>query len=92
MTSSQIFQKIFKLQGIALDPDEIESALRKVIEKLSHYSSADGINTFHGFISYRVKTDREFAEKFYYALKAAGFNLFLDCKCLTMVRIGKLVF
>ena len=72
---------LFKIQGIKVDPQELSSAVDKLVARLNNIKLSEG-KTFHCFLSYRVRTDADLVEKLYYALKAAGLNPFMDKYCL----------
>ena len=80
-TPQKILSDIFKIQGIPLDPNDIDPAMTKIINAIGNME-ADGIKTFHVFISYRVSAEKFLANQIFLHLKAEGYKPFLDQKCL----------
>ena len=81
MTPRSILTELFQIQGIPLDPSDLDPAINKIIQVVGK-SAADGINSYDCFINYRVAADADIAEKVYLYLKANGIHAFLDKKCL----------
>ena len=79
-----IMVKLLEIQGIALDPADIEPAIQRVVAAIKAgmakhvLDECDGKKSYHVFISYRVNADKDLAEKVYYALKADGLHPFWD--------------
>jgi hypothetical protein len=79
---STILSKIFAFQGIHLvDLDDMASIVGK-ITSVTGPSQCNGDDTFDCFISYRVASEKEVAEKLYLHLKTQGLHPFLDRMCL----------
>ena len=78
-----LMAELLKIQGVALDPSEIDVAVQKICMIVGHSNGAcDGVETHDVFINYRVAADADLAEMLYYALKSVGIHAFLDRKCL----------
>jgi thiol-disulfide isomerase/thioredoxin len=82
LTPRVIMKQIFEIQGFAVDPTDVEYAVQKVLNSIGSNRFGDGMSTFDCFINYRCDSDKDFAEKLYYALKAHTVHAFLDKKCL----------
>jgi hypothetical protein len=80
-TPRELMTDIFKIQGIRLDPTDLEPAVQRIIEAVGK-SKSDGVNSFDCFINYRVASEADIAEKLYLYLKSNGIKAFLDRKCL----------
>ena len=80
----EILKDIFEIQGIDCDPSDVDPAWWNVAQRVrSSGGVCDGKDTgFDVFISYRVATEADLAEKLYYYLKSCQINAFLDRKCL----------
>ena len=82
-----IMDRMFKIQSIHLDPNDIDHAMSKVIMLIGK-PTAFAVNKnpqaapFDCFLSYRVATDKDVAEKCYLYLKSEGYKPYLDKKCL----------
>jgi hypothetical protein len=81
MTPRTIMSKLFEIQGIPLDPTDVESAVR-TIKDVVGTGYGDGVSKYDCFINYRVASDADVALKLYLFLKIAGVHAFLDKKCL----------
>jgi hypothetical protein len=82
-TPRDIMTNMFQIQGISLDPKDIDPAMRKILAALESNSesyTSDGVNSYDVFLSYRVAADADLAEKLYLNLKLAGIHPFLDKK------------
>ena len=77
----EIMTKLFEIQGIPLDPSEIEIAVEK-LKGVIGTGYGDGETKYDCFINYRVATDSDLAEKLFLYLKTANIHAFLDRKCL----------
>ena len=80
-----IMSSIFKLQGVHLDPSDLQPAVDKIAEFVGSDCNCDGEESFDCFINYRVATDKDTAEKVYYMLKSVKpepVHPFWDKKCL----------
>jgi len=85
MTPRAIMAEIFKLQCIFVDPTKVPLAAKDIATEIRESKSAgigDGVNTFDVFLSYRVASDRDVAEKLYWMLKAKNIHAFFDKECL----------
>jgi hypothetical protein len=80
-TPRQLMTEMFKIQGIRLDPTDLDPAVQKIIDTVGR-SKSDGVNSFDCFINYRVASEADIAEKLYLYLKSNGIKAFLDKKCL----------
>lgn len=80
-TPRSIMNELFEIQGIALDPTDLDPAINKIANYVGR-GFGDGVNTYDCFISYRVAADADLAEKLYLYLKTKGIHTFLDKKCL----------
>jgi hypothetical protein len=83
----QLITELNKIQGIPLDPqsmsaasDAIKNAIQSCISSLSPEALSD--KEYDCFISYRVSSEADVAEKLYLNLKLSGLNPFLDKMCL----------
>ena len=86
-TPQEILGRMFKLQSIHLDPNDIDHAMSKVIKQIGEpqaYAVDKNPQSvpFDCFLSYRVATDKDVAEKCYLYLKSEGYKPYLDKKCL----------
>ena len=91
----EVMTNMFQIQGIALDPKDIDPALQKVqnaIETKSEGYCSDGVTSYDVFLSYRVATDADLAEKIYLNLKLAGLHPFLDKKVSELNSCKVIVF
>ena len=80
-------EELFAIQGISLDPSELDPAIDKIAATVGSSGGAcDGITSYDLFINYRVAADADLAEKLYLYLKTKGVHAFLDKKCL---KIGE---
>ena len=78
-----LLSKLFKLQGIHLDPKNIDPAVREICVRLGYMDCVGEMDAHDMFINYRVYTDADLAEKLYFAVsKECGINAFIDKKCL----------
>ena len=67
-TPRNTMTKLFEIQGIRVDPSDPESAISKIT--MADYGGyGDGLTTYDLFISYRVASDADLAEKLFYILK-----------------------
>lgn len=76
-----IMSKLFEIQGIAVDPSDLDPAIEKIAKAVGG-GFGDGVNKYDCFINYRVAADADLAEKLYLYLKTKGIHAFLDKKCL----------
>ena len=83
VTPRKLMSDLFAIQGIALDPSDLDPAIDKIIATVgSSGGVCDGDKSFDVFVNYRVAADADVAEKLYLYLKTKGINAFLDKKCL----------
>ena len=83
VTPRKLMSDLFAIQGIALDPSDLDPAIDKIVATAgSSGGVCDGDKSFDLFINYRVAADADVAEKLYLYLKTKGINAFLDKKCL----------
>ncbi|OQS03091.1 hypothetical protein THRCLA_21240 [Thraustotheca clavata] len=83
LSPAEILAKLFEFQGIHLiDPDDMESTVAKIIPIVPPADALHAPESYDCFISYRVATEKDIAEKLYLHLKSKGFNVFLDRMCL----------
>ena len=76
-----IMKRLFDIQGIALDPDNIEATVVK-IKKVVGKGFGVGNTKYDCFINYRVDSEHETAEKLWLYLKTEGIHAYLDKRCL----------
>lgn len=76
-----IMSRLFEIQGIKLDPSDLEPAIAKIV-KVVGKGYGNGIDKFDCFINYRVAADADIAEMVYLYLKTEGVHAYLDKKCL----------
>lgn len=69
MTPREIMSKMFQIQGIKLDTQDIEYTASKILKAIGS-GFGDGINTYDCFISYRVAADSDTAEKLWVIFKS----------------------
>jgi hypothetical protein len=82
-TPRQLMSELFAIQGIPLDPSDLDPAIDKITSTVgSSGGVCDGVKTYDVFINYRVAADADLAEKLYLYLKTKGISAFLDQKCL----------
>jgi len=77
-----LMTNIFKIQGIKLDPTDVDPAVAKIVQAVGHADECDGEETYDCFINYRVASEANTAMTLYLELKTQGINAFLDKKCL----------
>ena len=83
VTPRKLMSDLFAIQGIALDPSDLDPAIDKIVATAgSSGGVCDGDKSFDLFINYRVAADADVAEKLYLYLKTKCINAFLDKKCL----------
>ena len=83
VTPRKLMTNLFAIQGIALDPSDLDPAIDKIAATVgSSGGVCDGDKSYDLFINYRVAADADVAEKLYLYLKTKGINAFLDKKCL----------
>ena len=80
-TPRSIMVKLFEIQGIAVDPTDLEPAVDKIAKAVGS-GFGDGKSHYDCFINYRVAADADLAEKLYLYLANKGIYAFLDKKCL----------
>jgi TIR domain len=80
-TPRSIMSSLFEIQGIKLDPTDMDPAIAK-IKAVVGSGFGDGVTRYDVFINYRVAADADVAEKLYLYLKAERVHAFLDKKCL----------
>ena len=79
-----ILSELFLIQGIPLDPDNVNAAVDKITAAVqasvgeAGHAACDGKTTFDCFISYRVAADKDIAEKIHDKLSLKGLFPFLD--------------
>lgn len=80
----EILSEMFKIQGVRLDPQDSHEACGKIknASRRSLSSTMHGDYEYDCFISYRVSSDVDIAEKLYLYLKAEGITAFFDKRCL----------
>jgi len=81
LTPRKIMTTLFQIQGIPLDPVDIETTVQK-IKGVVGTGYGDGVSKYDCFINYRVASDSDVALKLFLYLKLAGVHAFLDKKCL----------
>jgi hypothetical protein len=81
LTPRNIMSQLFEIQGIAVDPYDIDIAVDKLVKTIGT-GFGDGKTKFDCFINYRVSSDADLAEKLYLYLSTRGVYAFLDMKCL----------
>jgi hypothetical protein len=88
-----ILYDMFQIQGISLDPQDIEPAGQHLCQAVKERctSSNEGM-IYDCFISYRVASECDLAEKLYLLLKLQGLNPFWDKKCLSKGEDWKAAF
>ena len=79
---SQIMHDLFQLQVIPLDPSNVAGSVNEIAAtiraSIGENTGADGKTKYDCFLSYRVATDADVAEKIYDKLTVLGFFPFLD--------------
>lgn len=75
-----IMSRLFLIQGIECDVQQVELSALKIIEAVGK-GFGDGVSKYDCFLSYRVSSESDLAEKLYYALRGHGVHAFLD-KCV----------
>ncbi|KDO33084.1 hypothetical protein SPRG_01898 [Saprolegnia parasitica CBS 223.65] len=76
LAPAQVLSQLFAYQGIHLiDPDDLVSVVTKIVPLVKPVSAHD---EYDCFISYRVASEKEVAEKLYLHLKTKGYEPFLD--------------
>jgi hypothetical protein len=80
----ELIAELSAIQAISLDPQCVVAACEPIKDAVKAcISSGTFINKeYDCFISYRVSSETDVAEKLFYNLKLAGFNPFLDKMCL----------
>eukprot|EP01033_Poteriospumella_lacustris_P014737 gene14737-10542_t len=73
--------KLFEIQGIAVDPTDLDPAVEKIANAVGT-GFGDGFHKYDCFINYRVASDSDLAEKLFLYLKTKNIHAFLDKKCL----------
>jgi hypothetical protein len=81
ITPRSIMTQLFEIQGIAVDPTDVEVAVDRLVKTIGT-GFGDGKTKFDCFINYRVNADADLAEKLYLYLLSRGVHAFLDRKCL----------
>eukprot|EP01040_Poterioochromonas_malhamensis_P020570 gene20570-24589_t len=76
-----IMSKLFEIQGIAVDPTDLDPAVEKIANAVGT-GFGDGFHKYDCFINYRVASDSDLAEKLFLYLKTKNIHAFLDKKCL----------
>ena len=83
VTPRKLMTDLFAIQGIALDPSDLDPAIDKIAATVGNSNGVcDGEKSYDLFINYRVAADADVAEKLYLYLKTKGIHAFLDKKCL----------
>ncbi|OQR99285.1 hypothetical protein ACHHYP_07131 [Achlya hypogyna] len=78
LAPAQVLCQLFSYQGIHLiDPDDMDSVVAKILPLMRPQDTMLPDN-YDCFISYRVSSEKEVAEKLYLHLKAKGCSPFLD--------------
>jgi hypothetical protein len=72
-------REIFQIQSIRISSHDIDPSITRIVEVLK---KGPRNAEYDCFISYRVATDADLAEKLYYALLSKGYRPYLDKKCL----------
>lgn len=80
-TPRQTMTKLFEIQGIPVDPTDLDSAVEKIAKAVGT-GFGDGKEKYDCFINYRVASDADLAEKLYLYLRTKSIYAFLDKKCL----------
>jgi len=71
-----LMTNIFKIQGIKLDPTDVDPSVAKIAQAIGHDESCDGDETYDCFINYRVATEANTAMTLYLELKTQGNELY----------------
>lgn len=92
VTPKKLMEQLFRLQGIAYNPENgVDSnGLSRITDTIKKSKAAspyknkkcDGVTSFDCFINYRVAADKTVALKVYEHLRKEGLQPFLDVKCL----------
>lgn len=77
-----IMDKILVNPGIHVDPTDLDPAIDKLSKMIGTGTDSDGVDKFDCYISYRVASDSDLAEKFYLYLRTKGLYPYLDKKIL----------
>jgi hypothetical protein len=80
-TPRSIMCKFFEIQGICVDPTDLDPAVEKIAKAVGS-GFGDGNSKYDCFINYRVATDADLAEKLFLYLRNKNIFAFLDKKCL----------
>lgn len=67
-----LMTNIFKIQGIKLDPTDVDPAVAKIVQAVGHAEECDGEEIYDCFINYRVATEANTAMTLYLELKTQG--------------------
>jgi len=67
-----LMTNIFKIQGIKLDPTDVDPAVAKIVQAVGHTDECDGEETYDCFINYRVASEANTAMTLYLELKTQG--------------------
>jgi uncharacterized phage infection (PIP) family protein YhgE len=67
-----LMTSIFKIQGIKLDPTDVDPAVAKIVQAVGHAEECDGEETYDCFINYRVASEANTAMTLYLELKTQG--------------------
>lgn len=74
--------RIFQIQGIRLDPDDIDVAADRVASAIGANKVDPNSDEYDCFLSYRVASDKTVADALYTRLVIRGLKPFLDKVCL----------
>lgn len=100
----ELIGELLTIQGVHLDPQDIEHAAATIVESIKTYKDkwnghkiGDNVSSsekeeefaYDCFLSYRVASDQDVAEKLYYVLSAKNILCFLDKKCLQAAKKWK---
>jgi hypothetical protein len=80
-TPRHIMSKLFEIQGIPVDPQNLDPAIDKIVKTVGG-GFGNGVDKYDCFINYRVAADADLAERLYLYLELKGVRAFLDKKCL----------
>lgn len=72
-----LMTNIFKIQGIKLDPTDVDPAVAKIVQAVGHDDECDGEETYDCFINYRVASEANTAMTLYLELKTQGNRILL---------------
>ena len=67
-----LMTNIFKIQGIPLDPSDVDPCVAKLVKAIGHGEACDGEEYYDCFINYRVASEANTAMTLYLELKTQG--------------------